>query len=55
MAFQTSQKIAVTGFNSGDLIVLNFKIRYRDEEGNQQSKTVESLNNLQNCGKIYRF
>ena len=45
----------ITGFNSGDLIVLNFKIRYWDEKGNQHSKTVESLNRLRNCGKIYRF
>jgi hypothetical protein len=45
----------ITGFNSGYLIVLNFKTHYLDEEGNQQSKTVESLNRLRNCGKIYRF
>jgi hypothetical protein len=40
----------ITGYYSGDIIVLNYKVRYQDEDGEIQIKEVEYLNALMNCG-----
>lgn len=43
------------GFNSGDVIVIKFNVRYFDE--NKEVKTEEKFyeNFIQNCGKVYKF
>ena len=42
----------ITGYNSGDVIVLNFEVRYLDENNNGQSRKFKFENALQNCGEI---
>ena len=42
----------ITGYNSGDAIVLNFEVRYLDDKGNQKSKIIKFENAPQNCGAV---
>jgi hypothetical protein len=41
----------ITGYNAGDAIVLNYKIRYLDDNGRPRSTTMKLESALQNCGK----
>lgn len=42
----------IFGFNSGDFIFTDFKVRYVDEKGKQRTKEVRFENAVQNCGKV---
>ncbi|MDJ0615782.1 MAG: hypothetical protein QNJ63_03375 [Calothrix sp. MO_192.B10] len=42
----------IFGFNSGDFIFIDFKMRYVDEKGKQRIKTLNFENAVQNCGKV---
>ncbi len=42
----------IFGFDSGDVVVIDFKVRYLDEKGNQGSEKVQFENFLTNCGKV---
>lgn len=43
------------GFNSGDVIVIKFNVRYLDENKEIKTKEMISENFIQNCGKVYNF
>lgn len=45
----------IFGFNSGDVIVIKFKLRYLDESKEVKTKEIISENFIQNCGKVYKF
>jgi hypothetical protein len=38
------------GYDSGDVVVINFKVRYLDEKGNRGSEEVQFENQVSNCG-----
>jgi hypothetical protein len=42
----------ITGFHSGDTVVLNFKVYYLDENNQKKSKIAKTESVLKNCGKI---
>jgi hypothetical protein len=42
----------ITGFHSGDAIVLNFKVRYLDNSKQQKSQVIRFENSPTNCGKV---
>ncbi len=42
----------IFGFNSGDFIFIDFKVRYVDEKGKQRVKEFSFENAVQNCGKV---
>ncbi len=42
----------IFGFNSGDFIFTDFKVRYVDEKGKQRTKEYRFENSVQNCGKV---
>ncbi|MEH2230242.1 MAG: hypothetical protein V7K71_11450 [Nostoc sp.] len=41
----------ITGLGFRDLIVINFKVRYLDENGNQRVQETRFGNTLRNCGR----
>ncbi len=41
----------ITGLGFHDLIVINFKVRYLDENGNQRIEETRFGNTLRNCGR----
>jgi hypothetical protein len=41
----------ILGYNSGDVVVINFKVRYLNENGLLKITKVRFDNYLQNCGK----
>ncbi len=41
----------ISGLGFRDLIVINFKVRYLDENGNQRVQEVRLGNTLRNCGR----
>ncbi|MDJ0615780.1 MAG: hypothetical protein QNJ63_03365 [Calothrix sp. MO_192.B10] len=45
----------IFGYHSGELIVINFKVRYIDDNGKQIIQETRIDNTLQNCGKSSRF
>jgi hypothetical protein len=42
----------IFGYDSGDVIVIDFKVRYLDEKGNRGFEEVQFENFLTNCGKV---
>lgn len=42
----------ITGYNSGDVIVMDFKKTYLDKNGKQKLKEYQAQYVMQNCGKI---
>ena len=42
----------ITGYNSGEVIVMTFIARYLDENGDRTSEEVTTKTVLKNCGKI---
>jgi hypothetical protein len=42
----------ITGYNSGEVIVMTFTVRYLDENGEQRTQKVTTQNVLKNCGKV---
>ncbi|MGF1672817.1 MAG: hypothetical protein ACFCUV_03925 [Rivularia sp. (in: cyanobacteria)] len=42
----------IFGFNSGDFIFTDFKVRYIDEKGKQRMREYRFENSVQNCGKV---
>ena len=42
----------IFGFDSGDVVVVDFKVRYLDEKGNHGFEEVQFENFLTNCGKV---
>ena len=49
---QSSPLYRITGYNSGDVIVINFKGRYLDRNGNQKFQQYKAAYYLLNCGKV---
>lgn len=45
----------IFGYNSGDLIIIKYKVRYLDKQGNQKSQFIEVDSALQNCGKVLEW
>jgi hypothetical protein len=45
----------IFGYNSGDLIVIRYKVRYLDKKGNQISQSIKVDSALQNCGKVLEW
>lgn len=45
----------ITGFDSGRVLVINFTVRYLDENGEQKFQEVTIEDVLQNCGQIRRY
>ncbi len=45
----------IFGYHSGELIVINFKVRYIDDEGKQRIKEIRIPKTLQNCGKRFSW
>jgi hypothetical protein len=41
----------ILGYDSGDVVVINFKVRYLNENGSLETAEVRFDNYLQNCGK----
>ena len=41
----------IFGYNSGDVVVINFQVRYLDENGSLKTVSNRFDNYLQNCGK----
>lgn len=41
------------GSPSGDVVVINFKVRYLNEKGKQRAKEIRFENLVTNCGKVY--
>ncbi|HYX18928.1 MAG TPA: hypothetical protein VE944_32180 [Nostoc sp.] len=41
----------ILGYDSGDVVVINFKVRYLDENGSLKTGEKRFDNYLQNCGK----
>ena len=41
------------GFPSGDVVVINFKVRYLGENGKQKSEQISFENVVTNCGKVH--
>jgi hypothetical protein len=42
----------ITGYNSGDVIVMNFRVSYLDKNGKQTFKKYQVEHIMQNCGKV---
>jgi len=42
----------IFGYDSGDVVVIDFKVRYLDEKGNRGFEEVQFENFLTNCGKV---
>ena len=42
----------ITGFHNGEVVGMNYIVRYLDENGEQKSKKIETITVLQNCGEI---
>ncbi|MEA5601723.1 hypothetical protein [Nostoc sp. UHCC 0252] len=47
---QSSFLDRIFGYDARDVIVINFKVRYLDETGNQRAFETRFENTLQNCG-----
>ncbi len=47
---QSSFLDRIFGYDARDVIVISFKVRYLDENGNQRVQKVRFENTLQNCG-----
>lgn len=41
----------ILGYNSGDVVVINFQVRYLDENDSLKTAEIRFDNYLQNCGK----
>lgn len=41
----------ITGFNNGEIIGMNYMVRYLDDNGDRQLKKIKTRRVLQNCGK----
>lgn len=48
----TSLMERVLGYDSGDVVVINFNVRYSDESGRQRIEKVQFENILTNCGDV---
>lgn len=44
----------ILGFNSGDVVVIGFEIRYLDKNNRIKTKKFTTENFISNCGKIYK-
>ena len=45
----------IFGYHSGELIVINFKVRYIDDSGKRRIKEIRIPESLHNCGKIFSW
>ncbi|MDJ0620663.1 MAG: hypothetical protein QNJ63_28675 [Calothrix sp. MO_192.B10] len=45
----------IFGYHSGEPIVINFKVRYIDDNDKQIIQKIRIDNSLQNCGKIFSW
>ncbi|MDJ0615784.1 MAG: hypothetical protein QNJ63_03385 [Calothrix sp. MO_192.B10] len=45
----------IFGYHSGELIVINFKVRYIDDSGKRRIKEIRIDRSLHNCGKIFSW
>jgi hypothetical protein len=45
----------IFGYHSGELIVINFKVRYIDDKGKRRIQEIRIPGSLQNCGKRFSW